>query len=104
MPRRATSLTLPVHKPVAQPLPSHFGLCTLFENACQGLSITPEQLQQELEAGGDTPDLVSGALTPAALRQIAETLNTMQRAGDEDRRSQSTIGSEALAQADDARS
>ncbi len=73
MPRRATSLTLPIHKPVAQPLPSHFGLCILFENACQGLSITPEQLQQELEAGGDLFDLVSGALTPKA-RLTAKTL------------------------------
>ncbi len=46
----------------------------LFENACQGLSITPEQLRQELEAGGDIPDLVSGALTPKALRLTAKTL------------------------------
>ncbi|MDQ3796105.1 MAG: hypothetical protein M3294_00625 [Pseudomonadota bacterium] len=34
----------------------------------QGLNITPEQLRQELEAGGDLPDLFSGALTPTALR------------------------------------
>jgi hypothetical protein len=34
----------------------------------QGLNITPEQLRQELEAGGDLPILLSGALTPTALR------------------------------------
>ncbi|MDQ3797355.1 MAG: hypothetical protein M3294_07300, partial [Pseudomonadota bacterium] len=47
------------------------------ENACQGLSITPEQLRQELEADGDIPDLVSGALTPEALRLTARTLVLM---------------------------
>jgi hypothetical protein len=40
----------------------------------QGLSFTPEQLRQELEAGGDLPDLASDALTPKALRLTAETL------------------------------
>jgi hypothetical protein len=44
----------------------------MLEAACQGLNITPEQLQQELEAGGDIPDLVSGRLTPKALRLAAK--------------------------------
>jgi hypothetical protein len=47
----------------------------------EGLTIAPEQLQRELKENGDIPDLVSGALTPAALRLIAETLNTMRYAG-----------------------
>jgi hypothetical protein len=41
------------------------------------LSFTPDQLRQELEAGGDIPDLVSGTLTPEALRLIAKTLALM---------------------------
>lgn len=45
----------------------------LIESACQGLTITPEHLHAELEAGGDLPDLESGALTPRALRLAAET-------------------------------
>ncbi len=75
------SLTLPSHKPVARPVSSHAGSRILFENACQGLSITPKQPQHELEENGDLPDLVSGALTPAALRLTAETPNTMQYVG-----------------------
>jgi hypothetical protein len=39
--------------------------------------ITPEQLSQELQKGGDIPNLVSGALTPKALRLIAKTLALM---------------------------
>ena len=50
------------------------GLRTRSENACQGLSITPEQLRRELKENGDIPDLVSGALTPKALRLTAKTL------------------------------
>ncbi len=34
-------------------------------------------MRQELEAGGDLPDLVLGALTPKALRLIAKTLALM---------------------------
>jgi hypothetical protein len=45
--------------------------------ACRGLMITPEQLRQELEAGGDIPDLASGRLTPKALRLTAKTLALM---------------------------
>ncbi len=60
---------------------TYAGLCTRFENACQGLSITPEQLRWELEENGDIANLVSGALRPAALRLIAETLDTMRYAG-----------------------
>jgi hypothetical protein len=49
----------------------------MLEVACEGLNITPEQLRQELEAGGDLPDLISGALTPKALRLMATTLALM---------------------------
>jgi hypothetical protein len=54
----------------------------MLEVACQGLSIKPEQLRQELEAGGDIPYLVSGVLTPAALRLTAETLSNMRYGGE----------------------
>jgi hypothetical protein len=74
MPLTATTVTLPCHKVELRPVAADAGLCTLFENACQGLSIRPEKLQQELEAGGDLFDLVSGALTPKALRLTAKTL------------------------------
>jgi hypothetical protein len=74
VPLAATTLILPTHKPVAQPVAAHAGLRTLFENACQGLSITPEQLRQDLEEGNDLPDVVLGALTASALRLTAKTL------------------------------
>ncbi len=54
----------------------------MFEIVCEGLSLTPEELPVELIASGDLPDLVLGALTSAALRLTAETLETMQYAGD----------------------
>jgi hypothetical protein len=78
----ATILTLPCHKVELRPVAVQARLCTLFENACQGLMITPEQLKCELEANDDTPDLVSGAITPANLRLTVETLDTMRYAGD----------------------
>jgi hypothetical protein len=81
MPLSATTLTLPCHKVELRPVAAHAGLCTLFESACRGLSITPEQLRWELEENGDIANLVSGALRPAASRLIAETLDTMQYAG-----------------------
>ncbi len=77
----ATTATLPCHKVELRPIAINTGLERMLEVVCQGLSITPEQLRQELEVGGDIPDLVSGTLTPAALRLAAETLNTMQYAG-----------------------
>jgi hypothetical protein len=49
----------------------------MLEDACQGLSITPEQLQQELEAGRDMPDLACGALASKALWLTATTLALM---------------------------
>jgi hypothetical protein len=49
----------------------------MLEAACEGLSITSGQLHRELEAGGDLPGLVSGALTPQALRLTARTLALM---------------------------
>jgi hypothetical protein len=77
MPLRATILTLPCHKVERHPVAARADVRTVFETACQRLSITPEQLRQELEAGGDFPDLVWGALTPNALRLIAKTLALM---------------------------
>ncbi|HEX2239335.1 MAG TPA: hypothetical protein VHJ19_13640 [Gammaproteobacteria bacterium] len=82
MPLTATTLTLPSHKVELGPVATNAGLERMLEAACQGLSITPEQLHQELEENGDLPDLVSRALMPAALRLSAETLNTMWYAGE----------------------
>jgi hypothetical protein len=73
MPPSATTLTLPCHKVEQPPVTARAGLRALFENACQGLSITPEQLRTEL-TGDDIPDRVSGALTPGALGLTAKTL------------------------------
>jgi hypothetical protein len=39
--------------------------------ACHRLTITPEELWQELEASGDIADLESGAISAKALRQVA---------------------------------
>ncbi|MDQ3797320.1 MAG: hypothetical protein M3294_07120 [Pseudomonadota bacterium] len=77
MPLTATTLTRPVRKQVEQRVAADAGLRSLFEDACRGLSIAPAQLHQELEAGGDIPDLVSGALSPQALRLAAKTLALM---------------------------
>ncbi len=70
----ATTLTLPCHKEQASFVGPFIGIKRMFTTACEGLNITPEQLRQELEDNGDIPDLVSGALTPKALRLTARTL------------------------------
>ena len=62
IPLTATPLTLPCHKVELRPVAAHADLHTLFEAACEGLSITPEQLRQELIESGDIPDLTAGAL------------------------------------------
>jgi hypothetical protein len=77
MPLATTTVTLLCHKVELRPVAAHASLRTAFENAREGLTITPEQLRQALEAAGDLPDLVSGALTPKALRLIARTLALM---------------------------
>jgi hypothetical protein len=74
MPLTATTLTLLCHKERVTPVSSQIGLERLSETACEGLNITPEQLLQELEVGGDLQDLASGALTSRGLRLAAETL------------------------------
>jgi hypothetical protein len=43
----------------------------------EGLSFTREQLRQEFKVDGDIADLVSGTLTPEALRLTANTLALM---------------------------
>ena len=65
---------LPCHKVEPRPFAAHASLHALFENACQGLSVTPEQLQQELTDSCDILDLVSGVLARQALRLTARTL------------------------------
>jgi hypothetical protein len=50
---------------------------TLIHSACEGLSITGEQLYAECEEGGDLPDTQSGTLTHTVLRLTAETLALM---------------------------
>ncbi len=77
MPLTATTVTLPCHKVELRPVSTSAGLERMLELACQGLSITPEQLHLELEEAGDLHDLVSGALTPKALRLTAKTLALM---------------------------
>jgi hypothetical protein len=49
----------------------------MIEAACEGLNITPEQLHQELEEGGDLPGPAAVVLTPQRLQAIAETLAVM---------------------------
>ncbi|HKF96512.1 MAG TPA: hypothetical protein VKB96_18365, partial [Gammaproteobacteria bacterium] len=77
MPLTATTLTLPCHKEQVPRVGFLAGVERMLEIACEGLSITPDQLRRELEAGGDIPDLVSGALTPQALRLTARALALM---------------------------
>jgi len=47
----------------------------LIKAACQGLSVTPDQLRDELTDGGDMPNVESGALSTETLRQVAEALS-----------------------------
>jgi len=54
----------------------------MLEVACEGLSLTPEQLRQELDAGGTLADLTSGVLIPKALRLTAKTLALIRHSGD----------------------
>ena len=58
----ATTLTVPCHKEQVRPIGSHDGLKCMIQNACQGLSITPEQLCQELIESSDISGLAAGAL------------------------------------------
>jgi hypothetical protein len=86
VPLRATTLTLPCHKERVIPAGSLAGVDRVIETACEGFNITPEQLRQELEAGGDLPDLISDALTPKALRLMAKTLALMRYPPENDTR------------------
>ena len=72
-----TATILPCHKVEPRPVPADAGLCSMSENACQGLSITPKQLRHELEEDGDLFDLACGALTPKAFWLTAKTLALM---------------------------
>jgi len=77
MPLTATTLTVSCHKARAQPVSFHAGLDRKLEIACESLTLTPGQLCQDLQAGGDIPDLVSGALTLQAIQLAARTLALM---------------------------
>jgi hypothetical protein len=74
---KATTLTLPCHKAQHQPMRDPGCLKGMVEDACQGLSITPDQLWRELKEGADLSDLASGALTKHGLHLAAETLALM---------------------------
>src|SRR5215218_3401136 len=83
MPLTAMALTLWLcHEEQAPPVRHHTSLERMLEMACEGLTITPEQLCQELERGCDMPDLQSGAITPQALRLTARTLALIRHSGD----------------------
>ncbi len=84
MPLTATTLTF-LYKAELRPIAAHASLCILSKDGCQGLSFTPEQLQQQLEAGDDIPDLISGALTLKALRLTARTLALMRCSAERER-------------------
>lgn len=49
----------------------------MIAEACQGQSISPDQLKAELEPGGDMPSLENGELIPGGLRITAEILSIM---------------------------
>jgi hypothetical protein len=74
MPLVATTLTLSYHEAQVPLVSSLADLDRMLELACEGLSLTPDQLHQELEAGGDMPALASGELAPQAIRLTAEAL------------------------------
>lgn len=74
MPATATTLTMACHQPPPPPLVrTHAHLDPLLECACEGLSITAEQLRQALE-DTDLQALATGELTLKALRLTAWTL------------------------------
>ena len=45
--------------------------------ACDGLTITPDQLRDELIAGGDMESIETGELSARGLRFVARTLDLM---------------------------
>jgi hypothetical protein len=51
----------------------------------EDLSLTPEQLRQELTEGGDIPALASAEVTPQALRLTARTLALMRYSPESER-------------------
>jgi len=60
-----------IHKPEEKPPLTSIDAIT---QACEGLSISPMQLYQELDEGGDLPDLAAGNLPPPVLREVARAL------------------------------
>ena len=77
MPLEATTLTLTCHKVQTRPAHDPARLRRMVEFACRQLTITREQLRQELEANSDLADMESGAVSVKALRQVAMTLAVM---------------------------
>lgn len=73
MPLEAATLTLPSHKPQTGTVRDPARLRRMVEDACRGLSITPEQLWTALEENGDLTDVECGALSPDGLRLVAES-------------------------------
>jgi hypothetical protein len=77
VPLEATTLTLPCHNIHSRPVRDPAHLRRMVELACRRLTITPEQLWQELEANGNLADLESGAVSVKVLREVAMTLASM---------------------------
>jgi hypothetical protein len=76
--RTATTITLAGAKPVAKVVElDEARMVAALKRACEDLPIDVDQLRAELKESGDLPDVVSGALMPEALRQVAETLAVM---------------------------
>ena len=73
----ATTLTLPCHEPRSPCVHHSERLHRMLEAACHRLTVTPEELCEELKTNGDLADLESGTVSVKALRQVAMTLGAM---------------------------
>ncbi|MBA3732013.1 MAG: hypothetical protein H0W93_06600 [Gammaproteobacteria bacterium] len=69
----STTLTLSCHQIAKRPVRAHAQLDAVLATACQGLSISPSELRQEL--ADDLDAIASGELTVHGLRTVAETLS-----------------------------
>ncbi len=73
----AITLTLAGAKPTSPIIVlDEVRIAIALKRACDGLLLSPDELRAELDEG-DLTDLVSGALTPDALRQVAQALALM---------------------------
>jgi hypothetical protein len=79
--RAATTLTLPGAKPAGTIVAlDEARIMRALKRACEGLLLSPEELRAQLDES-DLAEVMSGALSPKALRLTAKTISLMGQLG-----------------------